>query len=96
MLLQRQVGREKTGVRLVSRPAGTIPSSLFHPHSPRTQPGTATVGQETFASLLLLEGRHFLSADIEQRREQARQATLPPARGMNVLINPSPWEMDSS
>lgn len=52
----------------------------------------ALPGQETSASLLLL-GWHF---DREQRREQAGQAVLPPARGMNEFINPSPWEMDSS
>lgn len=35
-------------------------------------------------------------ADGEQRRECARQDVLPPARGMNTLINSSSWETGSS
>lgn len=59
-------------------------------------PGHSQAARETFACLLLLQGRHFLFADREQRRERGRQDILPPARGMNMLINSSPWQMDSS
>lgn len=65
MLTQRQLGRGKTGVMLVRGAAGTFPAP---PSIPGTQPGTAMVSQETFASLLLLEGWHLLSA--EQKAEQ--------------------------
>lgn len=65
MLSERQLGRGKTRVMLVSRAAGTFPAP---PSIPEAQPGTAMVSQETFASLLLLEGWHLLSA--EQRAEQ--------------------------
>lgn len=58
--------------------------------------GHSQAAEETFASLLLLKGWHFVFADREQRRERGRQDVLPPARGMNMLINSSPWEMDSS